>query len=188
MCRPAHRPTFAPELRLADDVRTWAGPAALCTAAVPSSSPAEVPTRSLARRLGRPSLPPARRRCFRLLLRLTAAELATVRWRAARARLPAAVYARAASLRAGSPPGPVPALNIFFVGQLGRLANNLNQLTKLAHQGRTSPLLLPCLEAILVEVRTLRRALIGLDKVGDPAGGLGVDPGGGGEPGLDAGS
>jgi hypothetical protein len=40
-----------------------------------------VASRSLARRLGRPSLPAARRRCFRLLLlRLTAAELATVRW------------------------------------------------------------------------------------------------------------
>jgi hypothetical protein len=148
---------------------------------MPSSSPAEVPSRSLARRLGRPPLPPARRRCFRLLLRLTAAELATVRWRAARARLPAAAYAREASLRAGSPPGPVPALNIFSVGQLGRLANNLNQLTKLVHQGRTSPLLLPCLEAILAEVRKLRRELIGLDPLGERAGAAEGDAGGGGE-------
>jgi hypothetical protein len=121
------------------------------------------------------------------MLRLTAAELATVRWRAARARLPAAVYARAAALRAGPPPGPVPALNIFSVGQLGRLANNLNQLTKLVHQGRTSPGLLPCLEAILVEVRKLRRELIGLDPVGGAAGGDEGDPGGGGDRG-DAGS
>lgn len=146
-----------------------------------------MPARSLARRRGRPSLPAARRRCFRLLLRLTAAELATVRWRAARARLPAAAYAREAALRAGSPPGPVPALNIFFVGQLGRLANNLNQLTKLAHQGRTSPSLLPCLEAILVEVRKLRRELIGLDPLGEAARGGEGDAGGGGERG-DAGS
>jgi hypothetical protein len=77
--------------------------------------------------------------------------------------LPTAAYARAAALRAGPPPGPVPMLNIRFVGELGRLANNLNQLTKLVHQGRTSPLLLPCLEAILAEVRKLRRELIGLD-------------------------
>lgn len=153
-----------------------------------SSSPAEVPTRSPARRPGRPSLAPDRRRCFRLLLRLTAAELATVRWRAARARLPAAAYARAAALRAGSPPGPVPALNIFLVGQLGRLANNLNQLTKLAHQGRTSPSLLPCLEAILVEVRKLRRGVIGLDPAGGLAGGAEADPGGSGDPGRDAGT
>lgn len=146
-----------------------------------------MPDRSLARRLGRPSLPAARRRCFRLLLRLTAAELATVRWRAARARLPTAVYARASALRTGSPPRPVPALNIFLVGKLGRLANNLNQLTKLAHQGRTSPVLLPCLEAILVEVRNLRRELIGLDPVGERARAADADPGGGGDPGRNAG-
>jgi hypothetical protein len=77
----------------------------------------------------------------------------------------------------------VPALNIFLVGQLGRLANNLNQLTKLAHQGRTSPLLLPCLEAILAEVRKLRRELIGLDPVGEPARAPDGEPGGGGGPG-----
>ena len=151
------------------------------------SSPAEVPTRSRSRRLGRPPLPPARRRSFHLVLRLTVAELATVRWRAARARLPTAVYARAAALRAGSPPGPVPALNIFFVGQLGRLANNLNQLTKLAHLGRTSPSLLPCLEAIRAEVRKLRRELIGLDPVGERARAPDGDAGGGGDRG-DAGS
>ena len=110
-----------------------------------------------------------------------------MRWRAARARLPAAAYAREASLRAGSPPGPVPALNIFSVGQLGRLANNLNQLTKLAHQGRTSPLLLPCLEAILAEVRKLRRELIGLDPLGEPADAAAGEAGGGGKRG-DAGS
>jgi hypothetical protein len=146
-----------------------------------------VPARSAARRRGRPALPPVRRRCFRLLLRLTAAELATVRGRAARARLPTAAYARTAALRAASPPGPVAALNIFSVGQLGRLANNLNQLTKLAHQGRTSPGLLPCLEAILVEVRKLRRELIGLDPVGEGAGATDVDPGGGGDAGGDGG-
>jgi mobilization protein NikA len=141
-----------------------------------------MPSRYHPRLPGRPSLPLARRRCFRLLLRLTGAELATVRWRAARARLPAAVYARAAALRSGASPTPVPALNIFLVGQLGRLANILNQLTKLAHQGRTSPVLLPCLEAILWEVRKLRRELIGLDPVGEPA--RAAD----GDPGRDAGS
>jgi hypothetical protein len=82
----------------------------------------------------------------------------------------------------------VPALNIFSVGQLGRLANNLNQLTKLVHQGRTSPGLLPCLEAILGEVRKLRRELIGLDPVGGSAGVDEADPGGGGHPGRDSGS
>jgi hypothetical protein len=41
------------------------------------------------------------------------------------------------------------------------LANNLNQLTKLAHQGRMSLPLLPCLAAIMAEVRKIRRHLMG---------------------------
>ena len=110
-------------------------------------------------------------------MRLTDAELEQVRRRAAGARLAVAAYSRAAALRT-SPPGPVPALNIHFVGELGRLANNLNQLTKLAHQGRTSPLLLPCLGAILAEVRQIRRQLIGLDSGGETAAG---EAGGAGE-------
>jgi hypothetical protein len=125
-------------------------------------------------------LAPELRRCFRLVLRATAAELGTLRRRAARARLPMATYVRTAALRGGAAPGPVPVLNTRFVGQLGRLANNLNQLTKLAHQGRVSPGLLPCLEAILGEVRKLRRTLIGLDAVaGGDAAGAGGDAAGG---------
>src|SRR5262249_26327639 len=102
------------------------------------------------------------------------------------ARLPVAVYARAAALRA-SPPAPVPVLNIRFVGELGRLANNLNQLTKLAHQGRTSPLLLPCLGAILAEVKKIRRQLIGLEASSGPPPSLesgSADSSENGEPGL----
>jgi hypothetical protein len=79
--------------------------------------------------------------------------------------LATAAYAREAMLRRSRGPRPVPVVNIRFVGQLGRLANNLNQLTKLAHEGRTSPLLLPCLQAILAEVHRVRRLLIGLDPI-----------------------
>jgi hypothetical protein len=139
-----------------------------------------MPPRPSLRRSGRRPLPPERLRRFRLEVRLAAAELATVRRRAARARLSTAAYARIAALR-GSPPRPVPILNIRLVGQLGRLANNLNQLAKLAHQGRVSPALLPCLGAILGEVRKLRRELIGLDPIA-PAEAAASVPG---EPGRD---
>jgi hypothetical protein len=126
---------------------------------------------------GRRPLPPELRRRRRVQLWLTEAELEKVRQRAEQARLPVAAYARAAALRE-SPPGPVPVLNIQFVGELGRLANNLNQLTKLAHQGRTSPLLLPCLRAILAEVRKIRRQLIGLQPDGQAAAGEAGSAGG----------
>jgi hypothetical protein len=72
---------------------------------------------------------------------------------------------RAAAAPPRSLPRPAPIVNIRFVGQLGRLANNLNQLTKLVHQGRTSPLLLPRLKAVLSEERKVGRRLIGLDPV-----------------------
>jgi len=137
---------------------------------------------------GRPPIPPERRRRSQLLLRLTAAELDTIRRRAARSRLPTAAYARTAALRIGLPPGRVPVLNIRLVGELGRLANNLNQLTKLVHQGRTSPLLLPCLEAIPAEVRKLRRELIGLDRLSGPASNAEHDPRGGEDGGADPGA
>jgi hypothetical protein len=45
-----------------------------------------------------------------------------------------AAYTRAAALRS-SPPGAAPVLNVRFVGQLGRLANNLNQLTSWRTRG-----------------------------------------------------
>ena len=111
---------------------------------------------------GRPALPAERRRVCRLTLRLNPTEVVALRRLAAQACLPAAAYARRAALRRGAPPRAVPVAAIRIVGQLGRLANNLNQLTKLAHQGRTSPGLLPCLEAVRKEVQALRRQMIGL--------------------------
>ena len=121
-----------------------------------------MPTRSTHRPTGRPRLPPERRRRPSLTLCMTAEEIKIVRHRAALARLPTATYVRASALRPTSPPHTVPVLNIRSYGQLGRLANNLNQLTKLAHQGRILPALLPNLADLLAEVRRLRRQLVGL--------------------------
>ncbi|HVT59506.1 MAG TPA: plasmid mobilization relaxosome protein MobC [Thermoanaerobaculia bacterium] len=118
-------------------------------------------------RPGRPALPAEWRRDHPLMLRLTSSEHDVLRRRAALARLPTAVYVREAALRRRSPPRVVPLVNIRMVGQLGRLGNNLNQLTKLAHQGQTSPALLPCLSELLVELRRLRRLLIGLPAIDD---------------------
>jgi Mobilization protein NikA len=119
-------------------------------------------------RRGRPPLPPDHRRRHILTLRLTLPERDALRRRAALARLPIAVYARQRTLR-HTPPRSVPILNIRSVGQLGRLANNLNQLVKLAHQGQVSPDILPSLTLILAEVRRLRRLLVGLPPDPPPA-------------------
>jgi hypothetical protein len=117
---------------------------------------------------------------------MTAEEIKIVRRRAALARLPTATYVRASALRPTSPPHAVPVLNIRSYGQLGRLANNLNQLTKLAHQGRILPALLPNLADLLVEVRRLRRQLVGLhpDPESDPD--TDADPYADTDPGTDA--
>jgi hypothetical protein len=111
----------------------------------------------------RPRLAPEGRRERVLTIRLTAAERQTIWRRAALARLPVAAYVRQTALRPAAPPRSVPIVNVRSYGQFGRLANNLNQLTRLVHEGRTSPALLPCLVALLGEVRRVRRLLVGLD-------------------------
>jgi Bacterial mobilisation protein (MobC) len=121
-----------------------------------------MPRSSHPHRRGRPPLPPEHRRRHLLPIRLTGAERETMMRRAALARLPAAAYVRRCALGNGRRPAVVPVVNVRSVGELGRLANNLNQLTKLAHQGQTTPALLPCLGELLAEVRALRRLLVGL--------------------------
>jgi hypothetical protein len=127
-----------------------------------------MPPRSPHRPPGRPVLPPERRRRRSLAFRANDDEIRLIRRRAGLARLPTAAYARACALRPAAPPQPVAAVNPRAYGQLGRLANNLNQLTKLAHQGRILPALLPCLAGLLAEVRRLRRQLVGLDPAAAP--------------------
>jgi hypothetical protein len=121
-----------------------------------------MPPRSPHRPPGRPVLPPERRRRRSVAFRANNDEIRVIRRRAGLARLPTAAYARACALRPAAPQ-PVAAVNLRAYGQLGRLANNLNQLTKLAHQGRILPAILPCLADLLAEVRRLRRQLVGLD-------------------------
>ncbi len=116
-------------------------------------------------RRGRPPLPAEHRRRHLLTLRLNDGERDRLLYRAQQAHLPAAAYAHRCALARGRP-REVPRVNARSVGELGRLANNLNQLTKLAHQGQTSPALLPNLRVILVEVRAVRRMLIGLEPQG----------------------
>ncbi len=112
---------------------------------------------------GRPLLPPAERRDRVLTVRMNAAERQIIWRRASLARLSAAAYARLMALRPSAPPRSVPIVNVRSYGQFGRLANNLNQLTRLAHEGRLPPGLLHCLTALLAEVRQVRRLLLGLD-------------------------
>jgi hypothetical protein len=115
------------------------------------------------RGVGRPRLAADEKRDRQVALRLTAEErLAIGRW-AALARLPVAVYARQAALQPAAPPRAVPIVNVRSYGQFGRLANNLNQLTKLAHEGHLPLALLPAIQELLAEVRAVRRLLVGLE-------------------------
>lgn len=76
----------------------------------------------------------AARRVRRFEFRVTAEELTELRRRAQAARRPSADYAREATLGRVPPPAP-PAVNIEVSGHLGRIGNNLNQLTRRMHEG-----------------------------------------------------
>jgi hypothetical protein len=109
----------------------------------------------------RPRLSDEARRRFRLTLHLTGEELATLEARARAFLQPPAVYTRRAALGDRLELPRVPQASQALQASLARLGNNLNQLTKLAHQGRLSPALVPLLAELAGEVRATRRALLG---------------------------
>lgn len=85
---------------------------------------------------GRPRLDPERRRTERLdAVRVSPSELAALRERAAAAGLSLSRFVRSAALGLRIRP-PMPATDLVVASELGRIGNNLNQLTRLAHSGQ----------------------------------------------------
>lgn len=113
------------------------------------------------RRGGRPKAAPEARRGAALGVRLTDAERAEVEARAASAGVTPAQWLRIAGLSRRAPPSPVPAVNRDAYAELARLAANLNQLTRLANEGRV---IAPgdLLDQVAAEVAQLRLALLGV--------------------------
>ena len=100
--------------------------------------PVETPPPPPARRGkgGRPKIDPAAVRRSTIGVRVSAAESATLRTRAAEMGLTPAQFLRHTALTRRLPRPPVPAVNRDEYAKLGRLAGNLNQLVRRANLGQ----------------------------------------------------
>ena len=110
---------------------------------------------------GRPPGDPAAVRRATIGVRVSAAEYAALRTKAAQLGLRPAQWLREAALTRRLPSPPVPAVNRAEYAALARLAGNLNQLTRLAQTGQPVVIADGLLAQLTTEVRRLRLALLG---------------------------
>ena len=113
------------------------------------------------RRGGRPPSPPETVRTATIGVRVSASEYATLRLKSEHMAMTPGQWLREAALTRRLPSPPVAAINREQYAELGRLAGNLNQLTRLANEGRPVHVADALLTRLSAEVRTLRLALIG---------------------------
>ena len=111
---------------------------------------------------GRPKIDPAAVRRSTIGVRVSAAEYAALRTRAENMGLTPAQFLRHAALTRRLPSPPVPAVNREEYVNLGRLANNLNQLVRRANAGQNVILTDPLVKLLLAELNDLRQALLGV--------------------------
>lgn len=111
--------------------------------------------------MARPKGDPANVRGMTIGVRVMEAEYVTLREKAATMAMTPAQWLREAALSRRLPSPPVPAINVAEYGQLARLSANLNQLTRLAHEGRVTGLDEAVLQQLGEEVSRLRLALLG---------------------------
>ena len=111
---------------------------------------------------GRPKIDPAAVRTLNLSVRLSPAEYAALRERAAQLGMKPGQFLRHTGLTRRLPPPPVPAINRESYGNLARLANNINQLTRRANEGKLTGFPAANVKLLRVEIKQLRAALLGL--------------------------
>ena len=111
---------------------------------------------------GRPKIDPAAVRRSTIGVRVSAAEYAALRTRAEQMDLTPAQFLRHTALTRRLPSPPVPAVNRDEYVNLGRLANNLNQLVRRANAGQNVILTDPLVKLLLAELNDLRQALLGV--------------------------
>jgi hypothetical protein len=107
----------------------------------------------------RPRLPAEKRHRRHVTVHLLDAELELIQQAARQASLPISVYLRKLALGHRVQQVQIPAVNLDAVAELNALGNNLNQLTKLTHQGRLASSLEPLLFALLSRLDQLGRTL-----------------------------
>ena len=152
---------------LRSNVACPAGPGALrLPTPARSTMHAELPKRYA--KGGRPRGDPADLRTATIGVRVSAAEYALLRERAASMQMKPAQWLRTAALSRRLPPPPVAAINREQYAELARLAANLNQLTRLANEGQQVTIAPALLAQLLAETQRLRLLLLGVkDNVDD---------------------
>ncbi len=116
---------------------------------------------------GRPKGDPAAVRVSTIGVRVSAGEYADLRAKAEQMGMTPAQWLREAALSRRLPSPPVPPINREQYAELARLAANLNQLTRLANEGRPVTVADALLQQTIDEVRRLRLALLGLGSDGE---------------------
>jgi hypothetical protein len=111
--------------------------------------------------MARPKGDPTAVRGTTIGVRVTDAEYAALREKADALHITPAQWLRDAALKRRLPSPPAPAINIAEYGKLARLSANLNQLVKLAHDGRSVIINEALIHHLLEEVSRLRLALLG---------------------------
>ena len=111
---------------------------------------------------GRPKLDPAAVRRLNLSVRLSPAEYAALRERAAQLGMKPGQFLRHTGLTRRLPPPPVPAVNREQYANLARMANNINQLTRRANAGQLPGFPAATMRLLRAEIKQLRAALLGL--------------------------
>ena len=110
---------------------------------------------------GRPKGDPSAVRASTIGVRVSAEEYAALRAKADQMGMAPAQWLREAALSRRLPSPPVPPINREQYAELARLAANLNQLTRLANEGRPVTVADALLQRLAGEVGRLRLALIG---------------------------
>lgn len=129
---------------------------------MPDTKQPDAPTLPKRGRGGRPKSEPGTGRLTTVSTRVSDSELAVLRAKAVQMGMKPADWLRQAALSRRLPSPPAPAINRIQYAELGRLASNLNQLTKAANQGTNVIVSDDLLSKVLAEVGTLRLALLGV--------------------------
>ena len=122
---------------------------------------------ALKRRGGRPRSLAADLRTATIGVRVSAAEYELLRAKAGVMAMTPAQWLREAALTRRLPAPPVAAINREQYAELGRLAANLNQLTRLANVGQRVTVATELLGRLSSEVSRLRLGLLGAGLDGD---------------------
>jgi hypothetical protein len=116
------------------------------------------------RQPGRPALPSAQKRTYRLRISFSSHEFRLLNRRAELVGLPLPILARSILLYQTLPLPPAPRVHYAVVGQLGRIGNLLNQAIRSVNTGRLAPDFRNLIESTLSLLTDYHRDLLRPDR------------------------